>query len=209
MTEPRTSYQIVSTALARARNTYMFALLLLGAFWFMSGRAGWQLDRIIPEEKVYLFRIGEGVVLIVGMVISGLVTRRLMSKRGEALGQTPATDDLVAEDFVAAKTLVAMVFGTAAFLGLLLVLAVGKKLDLLLLILPLVLLVLSWPTSATMGGFAKQVNEMRGIAPPEPQSAEGGESSAGQEADEVNTAEGSGQDGLDAERSESAEQAPT
>ena len=150
-----------AAALSRAKNTYIFAGLLLVAFWFMSLRAGYRLDQAIPEQTRTLIRIGELVLVVVGMVASGLIGQRRMARRAAALGEAEATEEVVAEDYVKAKTLVAILLGAAAFLGLLMVLADDWGGDWLLLGFPLALMFLSFPNSGGLKTFVGQINALR------------------------------------------------
>ncbi len=148
-------------AVSRARNTYVFAGLLLLAFWIMSLRAGYRLDQSISAQARTFIRIGELVLIVVGMVASGFIGQRQMARRAAALGETEATEDVLAEDYVKAKTRVAVLLGAAAFLGLLMVLADDWGADWVLLGLPLVLMFLSLPNGAGLRTFVGQVNALR------------------------------------------------
>lgn len=148
-------------ALSRARNVYVFAVLLFVAFWFMSGRAGYEFDQMIPHPRCTQIRILSLVTLIGGMVLTGVRVRRCMVRRAEALGTTQAGPNAVAEDFVKAKTTAALTFCTPAFLALLTLMAEGRVMDLILLLIPAAFMLIALPTEGGMRNFAAQVDAIR------------------------------------------------
>jgi hypothetical protein len=97
------------------------------------------------------------------------------------LGDEPADVHLIAEDFVKVKTFAAFAFAVPAFIGLALIMADHKStLNVVLFVLPLLLMVIGFPSQAGMQMFAGQVNDMRGLQPPdgETEPADGQASSA-------------------------------
>lgn len=149
-----------TAALSRARNAYVYAFVLLVVVCIMSMRSSFDPERLIPREARGYVRIAVVVVSVGGLVVMGLVVRHLMTKRAKALGDATATELLVAEDFVKAKTLAALIFGMAALLALLMIMAAHRKIDLLVLLVPLFLMFVSFPTRGAMKGFAGQVNQL-------------------------------------------------
>ncbi len=154
-------------ALSRAKNAYVFVWLLMFAVWFMSRRAGYQFDRIIPRDMCNLVRVGWGVIMVGGLVLSAIIIRRLMRHRANSLGGASATVDTVAEDFVKAKTVAGILLAVPAFGGLFLVMAGHKPMvvNVLMLAFPLLLMVVSLPGQPGMKSFADQVNA---LAKPQP-----------------------------------------
>lgn len=160
---PDIDFQLVRSKLSRAAMSYLVALILIGFVALMSVRAGYRVDRLVPRSMVNWFRIGEVVWLVAGFVGLGTYVLNLMRRKAEELGDRPATADAVGETFVSAKRAAAFVFGLAGLLGLALVLAKHdpKTINLLLLIIPIVLLIMSWPTETGITKFAGQIESLR------------------------------------------------
>ena len=171
MSQPSSRRAVI--ALSRARNTYVFVGLLIIAFLIMSKRAGIKLDGAIPHDLCNRLRLAELLVIVVGLIGLRLIVRRLTRSRAEALGDAAATFEHVAEDFVKAATLAAFVLAVAAFIGLIMLKAEHRNLDVFLLILPVCLMVATFPTQTGMKRLVDQVNGLRGLTPPEEES--GGE----------------------------------
>ncbi len=175
-------FQIVRSHLSRATMTYFVALILIGFVALMSFRTGMRVDRFIPASQVNWFRAGELVWIMLGFVGLGTYVLNLMRRRAKRLGETPATADVVGESFIQAKRAASFVFGLAGLIGLSLVLAghEPKWANLSLLILPIVLLIMSWPNETGLFKFADQIETLRqGAEWPEGASADGSEPSAG------------------------------
>ncbi len=153
-------------ALARAQTSYLFPLMLLPIFALVSSRSGAQWDEIIPYTYRNWVRIGEVVYLISGLVLVALYVRRTLDRRASELGEAHATVESIAEDFCRAKRYAVLAFAVPAYVGLGLVMAGYKptSINILLLVLPIFLMLFSWPTEAGMRAFAVEVNGPEPVA---------------------------------------------
>jgi len=170
MSQPPSRRAVI--ALSRARSTYVFVGLLLIAFLIMSRRAGIELDGAIPQDLCNQLRLAELFVIVVGVIGLRLIIRRLTRSRAEALGDIAATLEHVAEDFVKAATLAAFVLAVAVFIGLVMLKAEHRNVDMFLFILPVCLMIATFPTQASMKRFVDQVNGLRGLSLPEEESGD-------------------------------------
>lgn len=137
----------------------------MAVLWFAPRRGGARMDGAVPSDTCDVLRGIELVLLVAGVTFLIVFTRRVMWKRAVALGASAAGEDAVAEDYVRSKTMAAVVFGIPACLGLLLMQVEHRGMDLMLLLLPMLLMGLSWPTAAGLKAFAEQIDARRGGRP--------------------------------------------